>query len=555
MSPTEQRPSGAPGLSWRYLAHCEVGLVRKNNQDSGLANSAMLAVADGMGGAAAGDLASAIAVDTLTSVAAADHQPLASVSQALRSANERIADLIANDTKLDGMGTTATVAVLDGDQIRLAHIGDSRAYLFRDGHLEQLTHDHSWVQSLIDDGKISEAQAQVHPHRSLLLRVINGQATSEPDLASWPCRAGDRLMVCSDGLCGFVTDERIAAALAQTDRQEAMARLVDAAHQAGGLDNITIILADVAEPEPAGPGGHNTSHPTDTSGRDRSPHSTQQAAGPAEQTHIMGAAADHRVVALESKILRGADKDIDADDVDKTGQADKTGETDKTGRVDATGEDSSDDHAGEDVASDGEEGPADEDRYAPQPPRRRRLYRGLVVLSAVVLVVAAAAVAGFAWTRTQYYVGADDNQVAIYQGLHKTLPGIPLSRVYRVQSLRTSDLPAYYQKMVHSTINADSLSSAQATVHQLRDVAEHCRVRPPGSAKSDQRAAAETSKSPPGKHKPSGSHRPSGKHKSAGKHPKHSPHTDKSAHQHKPAVPSAAPSPIRSGPLPGKGRC
>ncbi len=536
MSATQQHDGGAPRLHWHYLAHCEVGLVRKNNQDSGLASSEMLAVADGMGGAAAGDLASAIAVDTLRSaLPAADHRkPLESVSQALGSANERIADLIAADATLDGMGTTATVAVLDDDQLRLAHIGDSRAYLFRDGHLEQLTHDHSWVQSLVDDGKISETEAQVHPHRSLLLRVINGQASSEPDLASWPCRLGDRLMLCSDGLCGFVPDELIAAALAETDQHQAMEGLVDAAHQAGGLDNITILLADVSGPGTAGPDSTQTgSRIAGARTGSRSPSTFQQAAGPDEQTHIFGAAADDRVAALESKTLGRGSYDADT-------------------KHDANGGDETAQEPGPDPAKDaGADVPADEDRYAPQPPRRRRFWKPVIVLVAVVLVLAAAAAAGFTWTRTQYYVGDDGGRVAIYQGLHKTFPGVRLSRVYRVQALRTSDLPRYYQKRVHTTIDADSLSSARATVHQLEDVAKHCRIRTRG-AKSD-KSGVPAGKSSPGKHQQPSKNKSSGKHARRGKHK--SSGAPRATGHHKPNTPTAVPSPIRSGPLSGGGRC
>ena len=198
-------------LQLRYATHSEIGLIRKNNQDSGFASGRLLVVADGMGGAAAGDLASAVAIDTIQRIdtPAEGEQMLEVLAGAIHKANDRIADLVEADPNLDGMGTTLTGAMFDGVELGLAHIGDSRAYLLRDGKLERLTHDHSWVQSLVDEGKISESEAAYHPHRSLLLKVLNGQPANDPDLTMMEVRAGDRLMFCSDGVCGLVDDPEI----------------------------------------------------------------------------------------------------------------------------------------------------------------------------------------------------------------------------------------------------------------------------------------------------------------------------------------------------------
>ncbi|RYZ25575.1 MAG: serine/threonine-protein phosphatase, partial [Propionibacteriaceae bacterium] len=228
-------------LALRVVSHSEIGLVRKNNQDSGFTSPHLLVVADGMGGAAAGDLASAVAVDTLMRVdeSATGTSMLDVMAGAVDDANERIADLIADDVALDGMGTTVTAALFDGTALGLVHIGDSRAYLLRGGELRRLTHDHSWVQSLVDEGRISEAEASVHPHRSLLLRVLNGQPGADAEASLLEMAAGDRLMFCSDGLCGLVDDPEIADLLALPDRDEALAALVAAARSEGGVDNIT----------------------------------------------------------------------------------------------------------------------------------------------------------------------------------------------------------------------------------------------------------------------------------------------------------------------------
>jgi serine/threonine protein phosphatase PrpC len=236
-------------LSLKIASHSETGLVRKNNQDSGYASPQLLVVADGMGGAAAGDLASAVAIDTIRRIdkPIAGEEMLEVLSGAIHKANDRIADLVETDLSLDGMGTTVTGALFDGTQIGLAHIGDSRAYLFRDGQLKQLTHDHSWVQSLVDEGKIDSGEAAVHPHRSLLLKVLNGQPANDPDLMMLPVSAGDRLLFCSDGLSGLVEDPVIEALLQTPDPQEALDCLVQEARSEGGIDNITVIVADVVE--------------------------------------------------------------------------------------------------------------------------------------------------------------------------------------------------------------------------------------------------------------------------------------------------------------------
>ena len=161
-------------LGLRVVSHSEIGLVRKNNQDSGYASSRLLVVADGMGGAAAGDLASAVAVNTLRQVDedVSGAAMLPTMAAAVAAANQRIAALVEEDIALDGMGTTVTATLFDGSELGLVHIGDSRAYRWRDAALERLTHDHSWVQSLVDEGKISEDEAAVHPHRSLLLAGV-----------------------------------------------------------------------------------------------------------------------------------------------------------------------------------------------------------------------------------------------------------------------------------------------------------------------------------------------------------------------------------------------
>ena len=235
--------------SVRFAAGSDTGRVRKNNQDSGYASPRLLLVADGMGGAAAGDLASAVAVTRIreADVPHSGEEMLTALADVLTVANQQLSALVASDPSLDGMGTTVCGAMFDGERLGLVHIGDSRGYLLRDGDLHQLTHDHSWVQSLIDDGRLTPEQAEVHPHRSLILKVLNGQPAHEPDFELVDVRIGDRVLFCSDGLSGMVKPAELTPLAAISDLDEAVAAMIEAANEAGGIDNITVVLGEIVE--------------------------------------------------------------------------------------------------------------------------------------------------------------------------------------------------------------------------------------------------------------------------------------------------------------------
>ena len=400
-------------LNFRYRAHSEIGLVRKNNQDSCYVSPTMLIVADGMGGAAAGDLASAVVIREMRSVDGhyEGEEMLDALETAVDRAAEAIAALVETEPGLDGMGSTATGVLFDGTELGLVNIGDSRTYVFRDGTLYRLTHDHSWVQSLVDEGRITEEESLVHPHRSLILRVINGQPQHVPDLQMADVQEGDRLLICSDGLCGMVTDAVIERHMTGS-LDAVMPVLVGLAHEQGGLDNISIILADVVEGPPEG---------------------TPQVYGAAA---LIDLDAPLETLSLEIPRPEGGD------------------ENDEAVRTTLSPEYS---------------------RYAPT--SRHRLSTWARVVLAVVIPLLVIAGGGWGWysyTQQQYFVGADGETVAVFRGIPDQTFHLPLSQVIESSTTRVADLPTYYRDRVRQTMAVDSPEKGRATLAQLQQQAAIC---------------------------------------------------------------------------------
>lgn len=229
-------------LRFRLGARTDVGRVREGNEDSFTARLPLLAVADGMGGHQGGEVASKLALETLKK--AADGQ--AALVEVVHEANRAVFDKAAQDPGLAGMGTTLTVFLVEGNTLRLAHVGDSRAYLLRDGQLQQITKDHTVVQRMVDEGRITAPEAHIHPQRSILTRALGVDQEIQVDQASIEPQPGDRLLLCSDGLTGMIDEEVILGILTQEqDPQAASDALVEAANQAGGQDNVTAVVVDV----------------------------------------------------------------------------------------------------------------------------------------------------------------------------------------------------------------------------------------------------------------------------------------------------------------------
>jgi serine/threonine protein phosphatase PrpC len=236
-----------------FAAATDVGRMRKNNEDSYLSQQPVAAVADGMGGHSAGEVASAIAIEELAALR--DRGPWENetaatddLKQAILRANRRIREMAAGDRKLNGMGTTLVALLEDGDLVHLANVGDSRGYLLRQGELSQVTVDHSLVQELVDDGRLSPEDAERHPQRSVITRALGIDPEVEFDLFTYKLQVGDRLLLCSDGLSDVVEPAQIRNVLLRVrDPQQAARRLVAVANEQGGPDNITVIVVDATD--------------------------------------------------------------------------------------------------------------------------------------------------------------------------------------------------------------------------------------------------------------------------------------------------------------------
>ncbi|MGI8434208.1 MAG: PP2C family protein-serine/threonine phosphatase [Nocardioidaceae bacterium] len=443
-------------LTLRYAAVSDIGRSRKKNDDSGYAGPHFLMVADGMGGAPAGDLASAVAVQTMRWLdAPAPDNLTEALAGAVHRANDRLAELMEDDASVDGMGTTVSAVLFDGRQIGVAHLGDSRGYLWRDGELLRITRDHSWVQSLIDEGRISEDEAKVHSHRSLLLKVLDGRHDNDPDLTMYDVQAGDRIMLCSDGLSGFVEHDRMQRVLGIGTAESVAEELVQLALEAASTDNITVVVADVVDEldetgelpvvgaaetgevsaEDAGSGS-----PAEVT--DQAPVRGLTDSGSSTSAVVVGAAADPPRGPL-SRLRTWTHRD-DAD----SGKTLLDDETDP-----------------------------EQLRYAPRAPQRLRWLRRAVILAVVLAVAAGAGKIGYDWSQRQYYVASDGDQVAIYRGVQAGLPGLTLHHVYENQPLTLSELPTYRRSQVLEGMEAGDLNDARTIVATLQGFATACAVQ------------------------------------------------------------------------------
>ncbi|HEX9693974.1 MAG TPA: Stp1/IreP family PP2C-type Ser/Thr phosphatase, partial [Actinomycetota bacterium] len=226
-------------------AATDIGLVREGNEDSYLTEEPLFAVADGMGGHRGGEVASQLAVETLEKLF---KQGAGDLPDQVQEANRVVFERSVVDEKVAGMGTTLTAALVEGDRVRVAHVGDSRAYLLRDGNLRLLTEDHTLVHRMVTEGEISQEEAETHPQRSVLTRALGVETVVDVDDDTVQVRPGDRLLLCTDGLTSMVSEQAIEEVLrAVPDPQEAAQRLVRIANEGGGADNTTVVVLDFSD--------------------------------------------------------------------------------------------------------------------------------------------------------------------------------------------------------------------------------------------------------------------------------------------------------------------
>ncbi|HYJ74205.1 MAG TPA: PP2C family serine/threonine-protein phosphatase [Kineosporiaceae bacterium] len=397
-------------IALRYAARSDVGLVRQTNQDSGYAGPHLLVIADGMGGHAGGDVASSLAIGELAPLDGESHgsdDAIAHLERAVRSAHAELLARVEEEPQLAGMGTTVTALLRSGNRLALAHIGDSRAYLLRDGALTQITKDHTFVQTLVDEGRLTPEEAEHHPQRSVLMRVLSDIVDDpEPDFSMRESRVGDRYLLCSDGLSGVVSFETLRDTLAAGDAPGVTCeRLVALARRAGAPDNVTCIVADVVDERSTADAAPSVVGAASVRSQRRSPENG-------------GGSAAERAAALTFDPEDGGDDDHDAG----------------------------------------------------HPRRGGRVVR-LAGAAVVALVLAGGAFAAWHWVRQQYFVGVYGDQVAVFRGLPQNLGPIDLASLDHTTGVLVSQLPPADRDSVRAGIVVDTGAQATAKVAALREAA------------------------------------------------------------------------------------
>ena len=394
-----------------HVERTDTGRQRKDNEDAYFARAPLFAVADGMGGAQAGEVASSLAVEVLEEGLPDGPGSIEErLAERVREANRRINELSRSDDQRAGMGTTLTAAYVGEHELSVAHVGDSRLYRLRDDHFERLTDDHSLVEELVRQGRLTQQEADEHPQRSIITRALGPEAGVEPDSRTWPARDGDVYLLCSDGLTSMVPELRVGEVLRSADDLDTAGRaLVDAANEAGGRDNITVVLFRLEDVEPA--------------------HAGAVAEPATEQATMAGAAAPRaqEMSARPPAVAQSAEATV----------------TPRRPR-----------------------GPRE-----PQPPveaprrRRHRIPGGLV--AAVVLLVLVGVGFWFA-SQTVYFVGTTpDGFVAVYRGLPYDLPaGLDLYSENYESGVAAAALSAR-QRQVVTEHKLRSLEDANDFVRQL----------------------------------------------------------------------------------------
>lgn len=414
-------------IAFRFAARSDIGLTRSSNQDSGYAGPHLLAIADGMGGMAGGDIASSVVLAHLAPLDGDSHGSddlLDHLTRALERAHLDLQQYVTANPSLAGLGTTVIAMLRSGSTAAMVHIGDSRAYLLRGDTLHQVTTDHTFVQHLIDIGQITEDEAETHPQRSIILRALGDNSASlELDTTVRQLRVGERWLLCSDGLSGMVSHDTIKEALSEiSDVEECAEHLIDLALRAGGQDNVTVIVADIVD---AATPTDNAPHVVGAAAVERN-HPTRGTATPAGRAATLLQKPPQETQAPEIGV------DVDA-------------------------------------------------------PRRRSWWIKALGVVLLLGMIAGGVFAGYSWTQTQYYlapatvavtdpiareVSPGTDVVAIYQGIPQEIGPLTLSHVHLLSDLEVDDLPQFAQSRVAEGIPATSLDDARVILMELEAEAE-----------------------------------------------------------------------------------
>lgn len=467
----------------------DVGTVRANNQDSSFAGEHLIAICDGMGGHAGGDTASSIAIRSLAHIeqddTGGDVEVISRMMEtSVMAAHDAIVGKAKRERKLAGMGTTVTAVALVAGYWVVAHIGDSRAYLLRDGHLSRITCDHSYVQHLIDTGRITPAEAKNHPQRNVVMRVLGDfDIDPHPDISIRKAHPADRWLLCSDGLCGVLEDSTIKETMtALADQGECAQRLVQMALRAGSTDNVTAVIADATlaldadafdlphqTPLVGGAASRNlepiadiVNEPVATAPALRDDHSPAKRAAalmqPADTQHNDAAPASAEPSTTRVVQPSAVREETGERDNPDTGEIPVVQKPD--GRLSAD-------------PNDPEVAKAIRDEHVEQKKATRAKHQRnrLAIVITILLAVAVLFGAGtgtYMWSQTRYYVGNSNGKVAIYQGVPTNLFGLALSHEVSSTSITVSNLPQTWRDQLNRGISVGSLDEAQSHVDIIR---------------------------------------------------------------------------------------
>ena len=397
------------------------GKVRASNQDSGYAGVNLYLVADGMGGHAGGDIASALAtqhVAKVDDVYEDGDQAISALLDSMREANKNLSETVSKFGYLAGMGTTMDAVIFTDNIANIAHIGDSRVYLLRNGEMTQITKDHTFVQQLIDSGRLTEEEALVHPRRNVILRVL-GDTSEEPefDIHQLEVKPGDRLLLCSDGLCGFVPSYLIEENMKISNLDEAVELLIDETKEYGAPDNVTVLLLEV--------------------------HDESELGEYQQPTTWLGSAANEVVIKQNSagRILEMFSPKAWFDAFRDVGRKETFYSVNDPALEKAIGE------------FDGKV--------------RSWKKRGLALMLALAIVTGGSLWGVYSYIQTRYYLGVQDGNVAIFQGIKESFGGIGFSSLYKESDLKVVDLPEFQQELILKSISAESLEDAEAKLSQI----------------------------------------------------------------------------------------